>query len=81
MTQTSQHSSSPSKASGTLKFMLQRFIESICLTNASCRYLLFQWIKISTRTRAIVIVDRSPLAVIIGLEDLRRPVILKQIAH
>ena len=42
MTQTSQHSSSPSKASGTLKFMLQRFMESICLTNASCRYLLFQ---------------------------------------
>ena len=54
-------------------------MESICRTNAGCRYLLFQWIKISTR--AIVIVDRSPLAVIIGLEDLRRPVILKQIAH
>jgi len=61
--------------------MQRRFMKSICLTNANFRHSSFQWLEISTR--AIVIVNRSPLAVIVGyfllsiVEDLRCSVILK----
>ncbi len=73
--------SSRSKVSCTSKIMQRRFMKSICLTNANFRHSLFQWLEIFTR--AIVIVNRSSLAVIVDyfllsiVKDLRCTVILK----